>query len=301
MHLNQLRYFVSVASFRSFTQAAECHSLTQTAITQQIKALEDKLGFPLINRMKRPIELTPAGTVFYQEAKSILARVDDAVVKAQEASTGAVGTIRIGYEKGYERSDLSDRLRAFHRAYPSILFTCFRDDTDKLAEKLLTNELDVIFGWDSTNLKANDSICCKLDQKSHMSVVLYKNHHLAEHQALKRSDLKDETHLYLSTSGSGDSIGDARYMNLYEKAGYQPKILIKSNDIESALIMVAAEQGISIVPSHTVNKLTNADNLVFVPLEGDDEYEEIDMMWRKNHSNSALECFLNFIEENQVQ
>ena len=67
MHLNQLRYFVSVARCRSFTQAAQYHFLTQTAITQQIKALEDSLGLQLINRQKRPIELTPAGKVFYQE------------------------------------------------------------------------------------------------------------------------------------------------------------------------------------------------------------------------------------------
>ena len=102
MHLNQLRYFVSVASCRSFTQAAQCHFLTQTAITQQIKALEEQLGLQLIDRRKRPVELTAAGEVFYREAKAILARVDDAVAKAQEAATGAVGMIRIGYEKGYE-------------------------------------------------------------------------------------------------------------------------------------------------------------------------------------------------------
>ena len=57
MHLNQLRYFVSVASCRSFTQAAQCPFMTQTAITQQIKALEEQLGLQLIDRRKRPIEL----------------------------------------------------------------------------------------------------------------------------------------------------------------------------------------------------------------------------------------------------
>ena len=163
MHINQLRYFVSVASCRSFTRAAERHFLTQTAITQQVKALEDSLGFPLINRQRRPIELTPAGKVFYQEAKAILARVDAAIVKAQEASTGTVGTIRIGYEKGFERSDLSDRLRAFRRACPNILIFCYREDTDTLSEKLLTNELDVIFAWDSTNLRSNEEVECRLD------------------------------------------------------------------------------------------------------------------------------------------
>lgn len=297
MHLNQLRYFVSVASYRSFTKAADCHYITQTAITQQIKALEDSLGMQLINRQKRPIELTPAGNVFYQEAKAILARVDEAVVRTQEASTGAVGIIRIGYEKGYERSDLSDRLRAFHRAYPNILFTCVREDTDGLAEKLLTNEFDVIFAWDSTNLRSNEDIAWRLDMRSRLCVALYAGHPFASRKSLRREDLRDETILYMSPSGSGDSFGDAYYMQLYEKAGYKPKILIKSNDIESLLIMVAAEEGIAILPAYSVAKLTNADHLIFLPMHAADEHEDIFMLWKHKHQNAALQCFLDFSTE----
>lgn len=295
MHLNQLRYFASVARYRSFTQAAECHYLTQTAITQQIKALEDSLGFSLINRKKRPIELTPAGAVFYQEAKAILARVDEAVAKAQEASIGMEGVIRIGYEKGYERSRLSDHLREFHRACPNILFTCIREDTDLLAGKLLADELDVIFSWDSTNLRSNPGISSRLDMRSRLSAALYGGHPLSHRKSLQRSELRDETILYMTPSGTGDSQGDVHFMQLYEKAGYQPRILLKSNDTESLLIMVAAEEGITILPSHIVDKLSNADNLVFVPLEGEEEVEDVYMLWKSEHSNAALNYFLPFM------
>lgn len=297
MNINQLRYFVSVAAFRSFSKAAECHYITQTAITQQIRALEDQLDVRLFNRQKRPIELTTAGKVFYQEAKAILARVDDAVTRTQEASTGAVGTIRIGYEKGYERSDLSDRLRAFHRAYPSILFTCVREGTDELARKLLTGELDVIFAWDSTNLRSNEEIACRLDMRSRLCVALYAGHPYATRKSLRREDLKDETILYMSPSGGCDSFGDAHFLQLYERAGYKPRILLQSNDIESLLIMVAAEEGITILPSYSVEKLTNAEHLLFIPMEGEDEVEDIHMFWRNQSPNAALQCFLGFADE----
>lgn len=297
MNLNQLRYFVSTASCRSFTQAAERHFMTQTAITQQVKALEDELGLELIDRRHRPIELTPAGKTFYMEAKAILSRVDEAVAKAQEASSGAVGTIRIGYEKGYERSDLSDRLRAFHHAFPNILFTCIRADTDRLARGLLSDELDIIFSWDSTNLRSNEAIGCRLDMRSQLSAALYSGHHLAARSSLLREELKDETILYMTPSSEGDSFGDAYYMQLYERAGYQPHILLKSSDIESLLMMVAAEEGITILPFYSVEKLVNADNLVFIPLEGDEEYEDIHMLWKRGHSNAALKCFLDFMEK----
>lgn len=296
MHLNQLKYFVAIAACRSFTRAAELQHLTQTALTQQIRALENELALELFNRQKRPVELTPAGKVFFQEAKAILARVDEAVNRAREASSGAVGTIRIGYEKGYERSELSARLQAFHKAYPNVLFTCLREDTDKLAEKLLADELDVIFAWDSTNLRANPAIGHSLDMKSQLSVALCTGHPYASRKSLRREDLREETILYMSPSGTSDSLGDASYLQLYGKAGYQPKILLKSYDLESILLMVAAEEGVAIVPSYSVAKLINADNLLFLPLEGEEEYEEIFMFWKKESHNSALQYFLGFIK-----
>lgn len=110
-------------------------------------------------------EFSDAGRVFLKEAKSIVTKMNDAITKTIDASEGMVGTIRIGYEKGYERSDLSDKLRRFHHAYPNFLFTCFREDTDTLAAKLLSGDLDVIFGWDSTNLKSREDISLQLTER----------------------------------------------------------------------------------------------------------------------------------------
>ena len=294
MNLNQLRYFVSVATYQSFTQAAEVHFLSQTAITQQIRALENILNVTLIDRKKRPIELTPAGKIFLKEAKAILSKLDEAVAKTHEASAGLVGTLRIGYEKGYERSNLSDQLREFHREYPNILFTCIRSDTDQLAAKLLADDLDVIFAWDSTNLRQNEQIESRLELRSPLVAALYQGHPLASRKTLKREDLRHETILYSSPSAAGESPGDVHFMKLYEKAGYQPNILLKSNDIESLLIMVAAEEGITILSSYCVAKLINADHLVFVSLEGEEEYEDIYVMWKKSNENPALQYFSHF-------
>ena len=297
MNLNQLRYFVSVASTKSFTKAADIHFMTQTAVTQQIKALENSVGFELFDRRKRPVELTPAGKVFYQEAKGILSRMDLAIAKAQDAMTGTTGTIRIGYEKGYERSNLSDKLRKFHRRYPAILFTCVRQDTDTLAKSILNDELDIILGWDSMNLRANEEICWKLEYRSGLSVALYDNHPYATATSLKREDLKDETILYMSPASEGNSHLDVHFMQLYEKAGYIPNILLKSSDVESVLLMVASEEGVSILPSYSAEKLSEADNLVFVPLEGEEEYEDIFMFWKKDNGNAAVTCFIDFMTQ----
>ena len=292
MNINQLRYFVAVAEQRSFTKAANQYYLSQTAVTQQVRALEDTLGVQLLDRNSRPVSLTPAGAVFLTEAKAILERMNTAVSRTRDASTGLVGSVRIGYTKGYERSDLSNKLRAFHRDYPNILLTCFRCDTDMLAAGLLNGEYDIIFTWDSTNIRQDSQVELRLVERARLVVALYGSHPFARRTALRRSELKNETILFMTPSSTGSSFGDDHFMQLYQQAGYHPNILLRSNDVESILMMVAAEEGISILPAYCTDKLTNADNLIFVPLLGDEETEDILAVWRKDDPSQALRHFL---------
>ena len=236
MNRNQLKYFVAAAESRSFTKAAEQFYISQTAITQQIRLLEEALGCPLFDRSTRPVSLTPAGTIFLREAKGILERMSRAQERVHDASTGLSGTLRVGYVRGYERSDLSAHIRQFHQQNSNVLITFYRCSTDALAAGLLHHEYDIIFTWDSTNLKTQEGVACRTVEK--------------------------------------------------------PNILFRSADTESILMMVSAEEGISILPAYCVEKLYNADNLVFVPLIGEGEVEEIIAAWQTTNPNPALARFL---------
>ena len=230
--------------------------------------------------------------MFLTEAKAILERMNTAVSRTRDASTGLVGSVRIGYTKGYERSDLSNKLRAFHRDYPNILLTCFRCDTDMLAAGLLNGEYDIIFTWDSTNIRQDSQVELRLVERARLVLALYGSHPFARRSALRRSELKNETILFMTPSSTGASFGDDHFMQLYQQAGYLPNILLRSNDVESILMMVAAEEGISILPAYCTDKLTNADNLIFVPLLGEEETEDILAVWRKDDPSQALRHFL---------
>lgn len=292
MNTNQLRYFVTAAECRSFTKAADQFYITQTAITQQIHALEDSLGVPLFDRSSRPISLTPAGSAFLSDARSILGRIDQAVNRIQEVSTGMVGTLRIGYTKGFERSNFSNSLRFFHNKYPNILVSCYRRNTDLLAAGLLKDEYDIIFTWDSTELVKNESIEYRLIERSPLMVAVYSNHPLSRRESLRRSELHGERLLFMTPSSTGDSVSDLRFYEMYEQAGYHPDIFFRSNDVESILMMVSIEEGISIIPSYVTHKLTNAENLVFTPLIGEEEVVEIIAAWKRSSGNLALQQFL---------
>ena len=287
MNQNQLKYFVAAAETRSFTKAAEQFYISQTAITQQIRQLEASLGCALFDRSTRPVTLTPAGKMFLMEAKAILERMSQAARRVHDAAVGLSGSLRVGYLRGYERSDLSVLMQRFHQQNSNVLITFYRCSTDVLAAGLLHHVYDIIFTWDSTNLK----------QQAKLVVALYAGHPFAQRRQLRREELRGENILYMSPSDADDSYGDAFFMQLYKSAGYKPNILFRSSDTESILMMVAAEEGISILPDYCTDKLYHADNLVFVPLIGDGEEEEIIAAWLKDNQNPALEHFLTDLRE----
>ena len=297
VNLNQLRYFVSVAEYGNFTKAAAAHYISQTAITQQIHALEESVGAKLFDRNSRPVQLTPAGKVFLKEVREILGKMDAALLRTREATTGLEGELRLGFTKGYEHSDLPKYLRMFHHEYPNVLISCYRCDTDALAAGLMSGDYDVIFTWDSTNLRREDAIELRVMEHVPLRVALYANHPLARRKELTRRDLKQENILFMSPSGTGDSFGDAFYISLYQQAGYQPNIILRSNDVESILMMVAAEEGISIVPEYSHPWDVGTENIVFLPLAGENETEEILIAWRKNDDNQALRHFVQGVRD----
>ena len=145
MNRNQLRYFVAAAEHRSFTKAAEQYYISQTAVTQQIQQLEQSLGCELFDRSTRPVSLTSAGSAFLQDAKAILERMSRAQERVHDAATGLTGTLRVGYVRGYERSDLSTLMRHFHQKNSNVLISFYRCSTDVLAAGLLHQEYDIVF------------------------------------------------------------------------------------------------------------------------------------------------------------
>lgn len=296
MNINQLRYFVTAAENRSFSKAASKHFISQTAVTQQIQALEESLGVTLFDRSTRPIKVTPAGNLFLVDAKAILERVNYSINRVQEASVGFVGNLRIGYTKGYERSKLSNTLRAFHDKYPNVLISCYRCDTDTLATGLQNNEFDIIFTWDSTELSKDRSIAAHVIERSPLVVALYNSHPFSGRTFLKRSELRSEDILFMTHSRDADSIGDRHFYELYYKAGYKPNITFRSNDMESILMMVATGEGISVLPGYVTEKLDNADNIIFIPLVGDEENVEIIAAWINEEKNPVLLRFAEFLE-----
>ncbi|USP47086.1 LysR substrate-binding domain-containing protein [Alcaligenes faecalis] len=120
MELRHLRYFVAVAEELNFTRAAERLYTSQPSLSEQIRNLEEEIGYPLLNRTRRKVELTEAGVIFLDDAREILHKVEEAVQRAGKAASQAREVLTIGFVPAAEVRIFPAVLPAFRAAFPQV-------------------------------------------------------------------------------------------------------------------------------------------------------------------------------------
>lgn len=143
MELRHLRYFTAVATHGSFNQAAASLHLTQPALSRQVKDLEDELGVPLLKRGKNAVTLTEAGELFYDEARDLLARAEQAVRRVRR-ETGAI-VLRIAYAPSLVAGVLPRALERFQAETPQARVELSDLAPAEMAKQGREGLLDVIF------------------------------------------------------------------------------------------------------------------------------------------------------------
>jgi DNA-binding transcriptional LysR family regulator len=118
MELRHLRYFVAVAAHGSFNRAAEILHLTQPALSRQVKNLEEELGVPLLVRGQNTVKLTESGDLFYEEARAVIARANEAVQRVRGEVRSE--TLRVGYAPSIIAGIMSAALEKFQSAAPRV-------------------------------------------------------------------------------------------------------------------------------------------------------------------------------------
>jgi len=120
MELRHLRYFVAVGEAENVSRAAGTLHVSQPALSRQIRDLESELGVKLLERSAHAVRLTQAGRVFLREAKSVLARTDEAVARAREAGEGERVELNVGYAMSPTVRILPPALRSFQSVHPRV-------------------------------------------------------------------------------------------------------------------------------------------------------------------------------------
>lgn len=145
MLLRQMRYFCAVVEAGSFTRAAEAEFVSQSAISQQVKALEKDLGAELLHREGRGFALTPAGEHFYRRAARILDDLDALRQETADLASGETSVVRLGYLNRYDGWEVAGAVAAFARRHPRATVTSVAGSHDELRELLGSGQVDITF------------------------------------------------------------------------------------------------------------------------------------------------------------
>lgn len=293
MNTRQLEYFISVAEYLSFTKAAEKFYISQTAVTQQIKSLEDHLQVTLFTRSKRQVKLTPAGNLFLTEARNIIKNIDDAVYKTQQVANGFLGTLSIGVMTGYEKNDLPLYLKDFSCTYPNISIDIRKDGMTELLDLVKHNLMDLAFVINPEDHPLKDFDYKEIESYS-LIVLLPFNHPFCNESTIDLIELQHENFIFVKETGDGYG-QKSMIQNRYREAGFVPNIVQRCNDINTIISMVASNMGIALLPSFCNSSALMERNISVVPISENKKRIEVVAIWNKNNTNPALEKFISTI------
>lgn len=142
--IKQMKYFQAIVKYKSFTEAAEECYISQSAISQQMRALEQELGVKLINREKHKLSLTPAGEHFYKRSLILVEDFESLCRETARIAREENPELHIGYLKCYGGQEFQLAVAAFSQKYPKISVQIINGNHEELYEKLRLGKVDLI-------------------------------------------------------------------------------------------------------------------------------------------------------------
>lgn len=254
MDVRHLRYFVAVATERSFSRAAEKLHIAQPPLSRQIRQLEEELGVRLIDREKRPLTLTAAGRLLLEQAHRVLDDMQGLKTMMQRFAQAGRSLFTIGFVPSVMYAGLPSLIRDFRAAEPQIELRLIEMMSHEQVVALKEGRIDIGFG----RLRLEDeAISRRVLVEEPLVLALPPAHRLAANAtAVPLEAVAGET-LIVYPRKPRPSYAD-QVLSLLRDRGLKPTVVHESSELQTALGLVAAEVGCCIVPT-SVQRLRRDD------------------------------------------
>lgn len=296
MDIRQLRYFISVAENLSFTEAAKQLFVAQSAVSQQIADLEEKIGVKLLIRNKRTVKLTSAGAVLLKEAIHLVSKSEEAIEKTRQAELGIIGSLSIGFLGYTERYFLPYLIRHFRRSYPKVDLHLNQYNHGVLIDTLKNGELDIgftlAFGIDNIGDLEGKSLFTET-----ISIVMHCEHPMASKSSINLSDLSSERFIALHSQESPQGFNQT--LLICANHGFTPNIVSQPRLLSTVLLLVDSGMGIAILPKSL--QYQSSPSLKFIDIKDVKSEYELVVAWKKNSTNPSVDLFLDELERVKLQ
>lgn len=262
MNLKQIKYFCEIVDRGTTIQAAEHLFVAPTAISMQLAQLEEHLGGELFDRSRRPMELTPLGKFFYPRAKDLLFQAKRLDEETHGIAVGKLGWLGIGFTRSTIFSILPSAVRKFRESFPDVKLELVELLSDYQPEQLREGRIHIglsrFIGRFDQPADLNHTVMFK----DPFVAALPLNHKLAENSSICVSDL-DGVPFILYPKDSL-SIFSKQMLSILKEAGVSPVVTYEASEIHTALALVAANLGITLVGQSV--SYNNRSDVVFIPV-----------------------------------
>jgi DNA-binding transcriptional LysR family regulator len=245
LNTGRLQTLSEVASSGSLSAAAEKLNYTQSAVSQQIAALEGEAGLALLERHPRGVSLTPAGRALLQHADGILARLQAAEDELAAIAGLRGGTLRIASFPTAGATLMPLAIATFRAAHPDVELTLTEGEPEQIAPRLAAGELDLALLFEFEGAEESPSGLERTALlEDPMYLALPGGHRLADRQRLRLQDLRDDA--WIQTSR--DSACARHVVRSCVAAGFEPNVSFESDDYQTIQGLVAAGVGVALIP-----------------------------------------------------
>jgi DNA-binding transcriptional LysR family regulator len=244
--LKQFKYFVEIVEAGSYSRAAEKLYIAQSALSRQIKELEDELQTQLLTRDARQFELTPAGQLFFERAKRILEDIDDTVVQARHVGQGAQGVIRLQHSSSVILTpQLTAALSQLLDEFPGVTLDVSMLPSENQTLEIEEGRADIGLLRLPT-LRRHPHIHVREISSERLMVAVSQHSPLAALDNIELASLSDEAFISIPHKDRGG----LSYLvaNLCLEQGFFPKPARALSRKSSQLNLIEANLGIAIVP-----------------------------------------------------
>ena len=299
IEIRHLRYFVAVAEELHFGRAAQRLYIAQPPLSQQIRRLEELLGYPLFARTSRSVALTAAGKLLLERARRTLNNLQRDLEETRSAGRGEVGSLHIGFVGSAMLTTLPEIFRRYRKAYPKVRLHLHESFTALVVEGLQSGTLDVGLLRDGD---ATEGIVATPIFAEPFVAVLPAAHPKVRKAGMRRKtisaeDLREEPFVYYPRSAG--SLAFERPFLQCKEHGFEPRIVQEASHWLTILRLIASGLGVSIAPA-CVRQIASPE-VVCLPLERSRKHgvvtSQIEMAWRAGEQRPIVAQFAAIVEE----
>jgi DNA-binding transcriptional LysR family regulator len=291
MQIDSLKVFCDLAETESFTKAAQINSVTQSAVSQQISALERAFKSLLIERSKKKFRLTREGQVLYDYSKQIIQTYESLHSRLQELKDIISGTIRVATIYSIGLHDLPPYIKRFMKSYPTVNIHVEYRRANQVYEDVLSNVVDL-------GLVAYPVRDSKLEivplRKEPLILIAHPQHPFAKQKSIKLKALAGQKVI----SFEPDIPTRKALDKILKEHDVEVNHVMEFDNVETVKRAVEIDAGISIVPQGTVTQEIAKQTLIAVTIEDGEFYRPLAAIFKKNKVLSpAMKQFLAILKE----